>query len=73
MRVPVTQETGTRSPPAPPHHLPQLRCTCVIIRQIYGDSKEAGKEIQVCKPPDMVTVLRLKKEGKAIYGKKYVY
>lgn len=57
--------------PSCPHPLPATAQMYLChIRQIYGDSREAGKEIQVCKPPDVVTVLRLKKEGKSNLWKK---
>lgn len=45
----------------------------VIIRQIMGIQGKGGKEIQVCKTPDMVPVLKKEKESKATYGKKNTF
>lgn len=49
------------SPRPPPTDLPQPRYTCVTIRQIMHIQGKPSKGTEVCKPPDMVTVLRRKR------------
>lgn len=75
MREAVNQEIGIRSPADPhpaPQHLPQPRYTCVTIRQIMQIQGKPSKGTEGCKPPNMATVLKRKKEGKAINGKIYL-